>query len=77
MTHAAIEAVTAKIRALAANYRACGQFGLNLQWLDHINLERILQGSSHPAPSKDEAYIYAGTVFQVQSISLAVSTSDI
>ena len=75
MTHAAIDAVATKLRALMSSYRECGRFGMNLDWLNRINLERVFQGSTHPAPSKDETYIFAGTVFQVRLLLLFPSMS--
>lgn len=65
MTHAAIEACSTKIRALMERYRECGRLGLDVRWLNKVNLERVFSGATHPAPSKDQAYIYAGTVYQV------------
>ena len=67
MTHAAIEACVSKLRTLIGYYRECGSLGMNVRWLDKVNLERVLSGASHTGPSKDETYIYAGTVYQVCS----------
>lgn len=67
MTHAAIEACLSKLRSLIDHYRECGRLGMNVNWLDKVNIERVMSGSTHAGPSKDETYVYAGTVYQARA----------
>jgi hypothetical protein len=63
MTHAAIEAITSKMKTLIGHYKALQ--GRNNAWLDHIRLERVYQGGTHPGPTGRKIFVYAGTTFQL------------
>jgi hypothetical protein len=64
MTHAAIDACLKKLYMLKEKYQSID--ALETEWLDSLSIDHVLQGSTHPGPSRSSgAYLYAGTVFQV------------
>ncbi|KAJ7647709.1 hypothetical protein FB45DRAFT_987359 [Roridomyces roridus] len=70
MTHAAIEAVLNKLSHLKTCYRSIES--LPVDWLDHTQIEHVLKGNDHPAPSKSDpsaSLIYAGTVYQLYNFT--------
>jgi len=70
MTHAAIQACLDKLAYLIECYHRIE--GLSVAWLDRIKVEHVIQGNNHPPPAinRQQAYIYAGTVYQVRLIML-------
>ncbi|KDQ50871.1 hypothetical protein JAAARDRAFT_211450 [Jaapia argillacea MUCL 33604] len=69
MTHAAIEACLKKLSYLMESYRRIE--GFSAEWLDNVQVEHVLKGGEHPAPSarSSNVFIYAGTVYQLYNFS--------
>jgi hypothetical protein len=65
MTHAAIQACLDKLTYLTDCYHKIE--GLPVAWLANVKIERVMEGSKHPAPTDNSryTYIFAGTVYQV------------
>ncbi|KAJ7496852.1 hypothetical protein FB451DRAFT_1209000 [Mycena latifolia] len=70
MTHAAIEAVLHKLSYLKGCYNSIDS--LPTEWLANVQIEHVLKGNDHAAPSKSNpsaSLLYAGTVYQLYNFS--------
>ena len=65
MTHAAIHACLSKLQHLRECYLQIPN--LQMEWLDNLSVEHVVRGLTHPRRNPERTYIYAGTVFQVES----------
>jgi hypothetical protein len=67
MTHAAIQACLDKLTQLMQQYRQIPN--VPSAWLDRVHTEHVVQGTQHRGPESNlqDAYIYAGTVYQVRN----------
>ncbi|CAK5281681.1 unnamed protein product [Mycena citricolor] len=63
MTHAAINAVLAKLYHLKTCYKSID--ALDIKWLGLIQIEHVLNGHDHSFSKKTGMRIFAGTVWQV------------
>ncbi|KAG5637725.1 hypothetical protein H0H81_003435 [Sphagnurus paluster] len=73
MTHAAIDACRKKVFNLMNCYRRLGQTieSFPTGWLDQVNVEQVLSGTTHRAPSSQFLVnIFAGTTYQRHSFSV-------
>lgn len=72
MTHAAIDAMRAKLLFLMECYRTIAS--LPTEWLNDVKVEHILKGSDHAGPSHTHlVHIYAGTLYQVSRFQYLVN----
>ncbi|KAJ7099528.1 hypothetical protein B0H15DRAFT_878098 [Mycena belliarum] len=70
MTHAAIEAILHKLSYLRDCYNSIDS--LPTEWLADFQIEHVLKGNDHAAPSKSRPSVnllYAGTVYQLYNFS--------